>query len=486
MDNPIVDQAPRSFAEQRFIENLQAVSSSLPTTPTEPVTDVPVPAATPELPPAEPIAPAVEPPPASAAPAQELEPAAPEADDDFSADFIDAAPAPAEATEPTPVDPGSPLAADAPQWQRDAYRRLQSDESLSAEDRETVAGLPPSKWDIARKWARDTKTFGKFRDKNVAIGEVYDVLSKQSKDRTTELEIEALTRLVTDPTGTKMGEFSAKHPKVYTELLSGLITQHPEFVQQALASKGYVVSKTENIDVESAIADIKNDPLWINIEDTPLGDQIEAKLKVLAEQAARAATPEFTPEQTADQPDEAYQAAHTAITQVRDSHWLKAVGDGLVSQGIRPATPEETRINPAAAHLKNMVYTAALRGLPGIISDWDEHSAQWGQKQDGFLSTFQELTSYMQDGDYDKFQENAPSMNPYYYEFGTRRANTPLIRRLYKAVDQMFGNATAPADPPVPEAQTTTSPSGSPAPAPADSRFRTLSEKRFFEKRQAG
>jgi hypothetical protein len=418
-----------------------------------------------------------------------LEPVDPieiEVDDDFSADFIDAAPEPAGA-DPAPPDPNSPLAADAPQWQQDAYRRLQSDESLSAEDRETVAGLPPSKWDIARKWARDTKTFGKFRDKNVPINEVYDVLSRQSKDRTTELEVEALNRLVTDPSGEKMGEFSAKYPKVYTELLSGLITQHPEFVQEALKSKGYSISKTEAVDVDSALAEIKNNELWVNIEDTPLGDAIEEKLKVLAAQAAQAKPPEFTPEPASESSgDEAYQAAHTAITQVRDTQWLKAVGDGLASQGIRPASPEETRLNPTAAHLKNVVYTVALRGLPGVVPDWDEHSAQWGQKQDGFLATFQELTSYMQEGEYEKFQENAASMSPYYYEFGTRRANVPLIKKLYKAVEQMFGSAPTTPTPLTPESQTTTSPSGSPAPAPADSRFRTLSEKRFFEKRQAG
>jgi hypothetical protein len=493
MDNPIVDQAPRSFAEQRFIDNLQASSSSLPNTPTEPATDVSAPAATPVTPPAEPIAPVVEPTPAAApepaAPVQ-LEPAAPEpvvdVDDDFSADFIDAAPIQAEGTAPAAPDPNSPLAADAPQWQQDAFKRLQNDESISAEDRKTIAELPPTAWDKARRWQRDTQTFGKFRDKNVAISEVYDVLTKQSKDRTTELEIEALNRLVTDPSGEKMGEFSAKYPKVYTELLSGLITQHPDFVQEALKAKGFVVSKIEQVDVDAALADIKNDPLWTNIEDTPLGDQIEAKLKVLAEQAARAKAPEFAPEPSADVPsdDTAYQAAHAAIVQVRDSHWLKAVGDGLVSQGIKPATQEETRINPAAAHLKNMVYTAALRGLPGILPDWDEHSAQWGQKQEGFLPTFQELTSYMQEGDYDKFQENAPAMNPYYYEFGERRGNIPLIKRLYKFVDSMFGAAQPP--PPPPEPQTITSPNGSPAPAPAESRFKTLSEKRFFEKRSAG
>lgn len=476
----------RTIAEEKFFAKREA--SSLPNTSTEPstqepISEVPAPSA-PDTPVVdEPVVPpvidAVEPP---------TEPPA-LAEDDFSVELPGSTiPEDGVLLNTDVRHPDSPLAETAPKWQHDAFNRLQSDPNISPEDKKTISELPPSAWDKARKWQADTKLLGQFRNAEVPISAVFDTLTRQSRERVAELETEALNRMLTNPEG--MVAYSSAHPREYAEVMAALINDHSDFVASALQKRGFKVVKAEPFDKDKIINDLKQHPLWETFSETEIADLVTSKIEELS---GMISTTALTPDELAAQMDkpqatpamatEAIQKIQTAIVGAKTEQWTKAIGDGLQANGIKPATQAEIAKNPALAHLKTIVYNAALYGLDGVISNWDEHSAKWGQTRPGFSETFDELASYLQDGDIDRFTDGAPGMNPFYFEFGQKRAQTALVQNLYKAIDKLM-QETAPV--PVPQPITPTTPpttNGQPSPVDGGRQYRTNSERRFFESR---
>lgn len=457
---PAPEKQFRTLSEAKFFANKE--NSSLPETPIE-------------LPPQEP-APIV---PSTPSPSEPVSVTPPE--DDFSVDFPEAQKEEGVLLQDPVRHPDSPLSDTAPQWQHDAFNRLQQDPTISEEDKKTISALPPNVWDKARRWNADTKLLGEFRDQNVPISRVFDILTKQSKERATEIETEAINRLLSTPE--RMIEFSAAHPQTYAQVMSTLITEHTDFIADVLKRKGFTLSKAQPFDVNKVLEDLKSDPLWDTFSETDIAAKVEA---AMAEMAQRIGTTEVTPEdlmeglnqQPQSESSQVFQTAFETAKRARDNQWLKAISDGLAESGIKPATPEEAKRNPAAANLKTLIYNVALHGLPGVITNWDEHSAQWGAKQPGFQETFQELASLLTSGEFERFEESSSAMNPFYYEFGKRRANIGLIQNLYRTVDKLL-STTEPAPAP-----TGTTPPGGTASAPAaEPRGRTLSERRFFAAR---
>lgn len=476
----------RTLAEQRFFANsgtpslsdhaapTQDTPAPAPTTPTDIQADPP----TQDTPQAAPQETAQEPP--QETPADQVQV---EGGDDpfleslkeFSTEIPD---------EPKPEEsvdiPEGVLPPESPQWQKDAYSRLMQDETLTEEDKETIKQLNPKAWDKARKWNKDTKLLGQFRNKEVPITSVYEVLEKQSPERLRELEVESINRAIGD--GETLVRFSQEHPKVFSELLVSLIDNHSEFVTSVLNKKGYSVAKTGPVSADSILDQLKADPLWETLEDTEFGDKLKAEIQALAEKASSVSTEDLEKELSSSAQDsdaaEQYQKVYTTVQKARDDHWLKAVADGLHNQGIRPATQEETRRDPALASVKNLIYHAALRGLDGVLPNWDDHSSKWGASQPGFTTTMAELQDQLQSGNTDKFLEGAAALNPFYYEFGTKRAMIPFIRNTYQKVESLL-NSRSPAPPPK---QTQPPSTASNDQTPTGRQYRTLAEKRFFEK----
>lgn len=455
----------QTLAEQKFFASRDA--SSLPPVPT----DIPIEPSNQEPTPAAPLVPDTA---AVAAPAPAAE-STPEAipETDFSTTM------PGETDGVLIGDdmlhPDSPLDASAPPWQHEEYRRLQADSSLSDEDKKAISELPPSKWAKARKWQADTKLLGQFRNPEIPISQVFDVLKKQSKERVAALEVESLARLV--QSGEGMVEFSRTHPQLYGEIMSEMINSHTEFVQKALQKKGFNLVKQEPVSMDSIKAKLKANPLYETFADTDLEDLILQEYEALAQ---RLQPGEVTPEDLipGDQPDTVdtahFQALQQTVSTVRETQWIKAVSDGVQASGIKPATQEEAQRNPAAAHLKTLIYNVAVHGLPGVMTGWDEHSDKWGQAQPGFTSTRDDLRTLLREGDLESFTANAPSMNPFYYDFGTKRGTTPLIQNLYRQALKMFETA-----PPAPVPTTQPPLTNGNAPTP-EVKGQTYAERKYF------
>lgn len=477
----------RTLSERRFFAKQDA--SSLPISPTEP------PAQT--TPPVNVVSDVVapSPPPIVDEPAGTVPPIEPAAEpisaDDFSVELPGMAVNDGVLLEgPDARHPDSPLDINAPKWQHEAYNRLQADTSISDADKKTISELPPTAWDKARRWQTDTKLLGQFRDAEVPISSVFDMLTKQSKERVAEFEVESLNRLLSN--SNRMVEFSDKHGQLFAGLMTSMINEHSDVVASVLKKKGFNVVKAEPFDRNKILDEIKNHPMFETFAETDIAELVNAKINALADMVGT--NEEITPEelaaglQKADQPatDTAVRELTTSIMQahaeVRDNQWLKAIGDGLQSSGIKPATQAELTKNPAAAHLKTVLYNAALYGLPGVITGWDEHSANWGANQTGFKETFDELASQLRAGDVARFKESSSALNPFYFEFGQKRANIAMIRNLYSTVDKILSEAAAPPPPVVDPATPPATIDGLP-PAGGEPKGRTYSERRYFASR---
>lgn len=401
----------------------------------------------------------------------------------------------------TAIPEGSPLNETDPQWKHDAYARLQADQDVAPEDREAIANLPANQWDKARRWSKEAKILGRYRDPSVPIKDIFETLSTQSRERAVELEVEAVARTVKDAEA--MDAFAAQQPELFADLMATLVNHHSEFVSKALEKKGLKVTPQKPLSADSIFEELQDNPLWETIQDTDLAEVLKAKVGELSakvnagEITKEQMVAELNGQQTAPeqgvQTSQQFQQVQQALYEARDKQWIRAISDGVRSQGVNPATPAEMQANPQLAHLKNVIFTAAVHGLPGVIPNWDDHSAAWGEKRDGFSQTFQEVSSHLQSGDIDRFRENASSMNPFYYEFGEKRAQMGMIKSLYNTVNRLLTGAgplpPAPQDPalPVPPAGggVPPAPLGGNGPRVADGsgkQFRTFSERRFAEK----
>lgn len=450
------------LSDARILENMQATSSlppepTVPDTTEVPIAAEPVPATTPE-----PTAPSTEPI-ADPAPAEVSE-------DDFSADLPEL-PSPTPAEEPSEIPADSPLDASAPQWQHEAYKNLKSDPELSEDDKAQIAKLPPGQWTRTRRWSKDAKVLGKYRDANVPIQDVVGLLEAQDKGRTEELTSFAVGRMIDSP---ELSEaFAQKNPEVFSRLMVALATHNPKFLTSLVERQGFKVVRGDAINVDAALAELENDPMWAEgIKDTDTGRSIVEKLKSFAESAkptvelnADELAAELKGEPSQDQAAqmEVANKINEAFETVRERVWLPAVADGLQAGGIKPATAAEVQKNPALANLKNLIYHAALRGMPGVLADWDEQSWKYGESKEGFTSAATELQDLVRRGQYDQFKDAASSLNEHYYDYGQRRANVPLVRNTYRFVERLLSEApaAAPATPPsTPEQVTTPAPQG--------------------------
>lgn len=496
---PPVEPRGHTLSEQKFFAKRDASSLPNPSVippqepaPVAPPVEVVPPVAQPPVTPPvdEPIAvvPPVDPP--VAPPVQAEPPIAEIAEDDFSTELPGLGVEDGSLLEAPAVHPDSPLKVGDPQWAHDAFNRLQADTTISPEDKKTIAELPPTAWDKARRWQNDTKTLGQFRDEQVPIGSVYDTLTKQSKERTDELQTEALNRLLSNPDGIE--DFSAKHPQLYATVMTELINNASDVVASVLKKKGFNVVKAEPFDKQKIIDRIKANPMYETLAETDMAVLIEQEITNLAELIGEGTvTPEELAAQMA-QPDvpatkarEAFAQVQTTVKEAQETQWKKAIGDGLQAAGIKPATQVELAKNPQAAHLKTVLYEMALNGLPGVVEGWDEHSAKWGANQPGFKETFEEVAMHLQRGDMAAFQESAPSLNPFYFEFGKKRSGMGLIQNLYRAVDGLLGVSVA-APPPVipgvpPPVNGGLPPGGGELPKTKSGREMTFSEQRYFK-----
>lgn len=461
-DEPIEGaQPPRFISDQRVLDRFKA-ASSLPPEPAAPAADPITPVAEPVPEPItpEPPAPSTDDPPPAEPPVTPTLPVEPTVDDDFSSDLPDMPPAnPGEQpAEPSEIPADSPLDATAPKWQHEAFKNLKSDPDLSEEDKKEIATQPPGTWTRLRAWSKSSKILGKYRDKNVPIKDVVGLLEKQDGERTEELTSYAVSRMIDSPE--RAESFAKDHPDVFARLMVSLATHNPKFLTDLVERQGFKVVKGEPFDMDKALAEFENDPMWEVTKDTSLGDAIKAKFQAFAESAkdpkaldAEELAAELKGEPTQDQTAQMEQINRIQETYVntRENVWLAAVADGLQTAGIRPATQAEMQKSPALATMKNLIYNVALRGMPGVLPDWDEQSYAFGETREGFKQTATELQSMVQRGELDRFTESAPVLNEFYYEFGQRRANIGLVRNAYAHVNRLLaGDGSQPPPPPPP------------------------------------
>lgn len=479
------------LSDQRILDQFKATSSLQPE-PAAPSADPtpiaePVPAATPEPTPTstDPIPP-VEPAPADPA-------AEPTIDNDFSADLPDLPNPVTPAAEPTEIPADSPLAADAPSWQHEAFKNLKSDPELSDEDKAEIAKLPPGQWARTRQWSKSSKILGKYRDKNVPIKEVVGLLEKQDKERTGELTTFAVSQMIDSPE--LQSNFAQQHPDEFARLMVSLATHNPKFLTDLVERQGFKVVKGEPLNVDQTMIDLEKeleaDPMWEVVKDSSLGEALKASLKAkLTPFAESAKAPELnaaelaaqlkgepTPDQTAQM--EQINRMQETFSNTREKVWLAAVADGLQTAGIKPASQAEMQKDPALANLKNFIYNVALRGMPGVLPDWDEQSFAFGATRDGFKDMAAELQNLAQRGEIDRFRDGAPALNEFYYEFGQRRASIGLVKNTYAYVNRLLaGTAPPPPVEPVPAAPDTLGNGGQ----DGDRKFEYASDRVTLEK----
>ncbi len=337
---------------------------------------------------------------------------------------------------------GSGLEADAPAWQKELYQKIKQDASMTDEDKNAVLALPPSKWQSAKRWQGASKTLGRFRDVNVPIEEVVTMLDRESVERGLALRDYALTEIIQNPE--RAEQFVSANPKQFAQLVSELFKANPDFTKSVLQHSGYSVVESTPADSSTVLRDLQSNPLWAVIQGTELEQVLTDKLSQI--QPPKVDEPVGNEPDTSAQNTQAlYQKAQETYTNVLNQTWKEQVKDGLRSEGIVPPSQEEYRANPAAAHLKNIVYNVALNGLDGVLPDWDSDSMTLGSKDEGIKGLFEELQTSLTRNEFDKFADNAPLLNEFYYEYGKKRSKLMLIQNLYKMVDTMVKATPTPA-----------------------------------------
>lgn len=346
---------------------------------------------------------------------------------------------------------------DAPTWQHTAFANIVNDQGLSDSDKKSVLQQNPYAWDKFRQREKSGKIIGRFSDRNVPINEVFSDLETYNGDRLIELEVEAVSRIITDES--KIQAFGESKPEVLRDLLNALVELNPDLVTRALNARGYNVVEDKPFDVEAALEEMRNNPLWEGISDSELEEQIISQMKSLAEKVQPNIQPDGTedadpsPETPAN--TEYLQQAASAVQNARDSVWVKAISEGVSQSGIKPATQSEVSATPLA-HIKTFLHHIAVHGLPGVIPDWESQSLQYAAGDEEFNKNRALLREGLESGKLDEFNSRVNTLAPTYYTFGQQRGKMGIISNLWKQVDAMVQSALSAKPAPEPE----------PAPAP--------------------
>jgi hypothetical protein len=349
--------------------------------------------------------------------------------------------------EPVVKSADSPLEADAPQWQHDAYQRLSEDSEISDTEKQVISKMHPSNWDRMREWNRSHKVLGKFRNSEIPIDKVLEDLSKQSATRYSAMENTVLNRMIDNTE--QLVAYAEQHPTEYSRLMVGLIQAQPEIVSQVLSLKGYSLIKdtSADLDVDTFKTELFADEDWLVVEGTGVQDKVEKMLesmKALKQKLAEVEIPSQDKPKEDSVPLEQtpeYQRQQAGMRIV--GSWQQDVESGVKAAGIKPATDEERRNHPSAARIKDLAYTVAVYGLQDKIPAWQEQLFSWGEKRDGFTERTEEIRRLLDEGTEAQATSYAKSVAPDAYELGKLRANIGYIKSLYSDAERLMNRLGA-------------------------------------------
>lgn len=507
---PDVPKEPRFVSDARFLANLKSPESLPDTTPTQ---TSPPPTPAPDQLPAQsepgtatdPIAqpPAVTTTDPAAAPAS----VAPDDPLDFSADLPTGLSQPSDPADPAAVDPTaapapptqSPIPAGledlkpqegAPSWQLEAFSRIAGDQTLTHDEKRDILSQTPYSWSKYKQWQKAAKLVGKFRDPDVSFDTVFTELAEVSRERAEQFELASVNRVVSN--GEQLLRFAETHPDTYSKLMVALADSAPDVLSSILSKHGYQVAKAEPVDASQLFEQFKQNPYYEAIEGTDLETELFEQFKQLAEAAQATPKPDDPPAPSNDAASsagmqEAVAAAQKALETVQQNVWARSVSEGLASQGIRPASEAEIAANPLAL-MKTILHTVGQYGLPGVVADWDKQIDEFGRQFPDYEASVNDLERLLLSGQLDRFEETSSSLAPVYYRFGEQRARIPLIKNLYRMVEQMLATGQTPTvsaqtvqDPPA-KAPDSVQPNGNGQPRD----FKFSADRVFFQKQGGG
>jgi len=372
-------------------------------------------------------------------------------------------------------------AADAPDWQREQFANIVNDPNFSEQDKRDILAQNPHSWVKQRKWQRDSRTLGRFRDPNVPITDILGALREQNTTRAEQLEIESAASLLSN--AEKIVRFAESQPEVYSQLMLALITEAPEQMTQVLGKQGYLVTKAEPANADDILAKLMENPYYASIRDTEFGDEVVNTIRDLATKAGSTEPTEPTepnqPAPTGFQNPEFVSRVTETVETTKTQVWDKALSDGLAREGIKPATKEEIAANPLA-YFKTIMHNIAVHGLEGVVPSSDKQIDKFVGDNPDYLETLQALDRYLSSGELDKFKDEAKTLAPVYHQFGAARAGIPFIKGLYNQVQKLLGEKPAVTQPPPPEPTVPQTPTGNPPITPRDNGW--ASDRLFFEK----
>lgn len=348
------------------------------------------------------------------------------------------------------IDQLAALPQDAPEWQREALTRLETDTDIDPEDKKLIAKTNPSGWDRARRWNKNSKILSNLTRDDYPVEEKVNHLRKQLAPQTFQT---LNNRLIADTVSTpeSLSSFAATNPEVYRDLMVGLVTTQPDAVKTILESQGYRVERSFEsapMEVESLLKQLQdaNPDDYDLIANTPVEEQLKAILGDAATRDARlreleadranqsAAKGEAAP--AADDPQIAErQSLYSDVIKSWESDFDKALKDS----GITPPTPEDFRQNYQAAVLRDTAYTIAKSGYGDKSPNWFNQLMDWGTKRTGFNEAQEQIVSSIEQGRKEDALSYGRSASADVYELGKLRAKMPAVKAYLDMANNLSG-----------------------------------------------
>jgi len=391
--------------------------------------------------------------------------------DDFSTDLLGA---PASTDDPTQTQTQVPTtvpeafaefvpSAESPEWQREAFNNIVTDASLSDQDKKDILSQTPYSWTKQRKWRRDSKILGKFRDGNVPAKDVLTALGEQNPTRLAQLETAAVAGILED--SDRIVQFAEGNPQLYSDLIVALVAEAPEYVERVLNSRGYVVQKATPQSADDILERLQSSPYYDAIKGSEFADELVETITKLAQSAQPAASSVDTEgdkdTQTGQQPfgttQEFFQKVAPVVDETQRNVFDRAVADGLRMEGIRPATEAELAKNPLA-HLKNVLFAIGVHGLEGVVHPVDKQMPLFMKGNADYSEGMAALDAALAQGDLNRFKAEASALAPFYQQLGTARAGIPFIKNMYRQIAALLGETDTVPDPTVPTVEDRTAP----------------------------
>lgn len=342
-----------------------------------------------------------------------------------------------------------------PEWIKTSLADLESDTSISQEDKQSIAQLPPNKWSRVKNWEKNSKTVSNFLNNTVPIDTVLNDLKSKSGARASQLENHVVASMVSNPQ--ELERFAVANPEQYKKLMLGLANSSEDTVKAILESKGYRVEKADATPIGNDLLALleSNDEYsddWGHVKGTKVEDLVK---QILSRDAARevkfqelqANAPEKLVAQTDNTPEGAFTPEQQQGLTTISSEWGKVYSSGLAASGIVPPTEQQMKDNPESGMLRQMAYEIAVNGMGSKLPSWDEHLYAWGMTQDDYKDIDTEVSRLITEGKVSDAVNLSKGAAASVYKFAQLRAKVPAIQSALALAKKLESGVVTPKPP---------------------------------------